>query len=633
MKKITLEKLIYKNYLKTSLTSILFIELILVIIYFTVSNNMINKSIDFILKDIKQNTSQLVNEKSKLIDNKITDIEALAKILQKEHQLFFKQPLEHFSIKQPIFDYAKNGLFYKLQDNGGSSVVVSKNTKVTEELKEELIKSEIFDFTFETLVSHDKYIIAIYFNSHKNYTRYYPFLKDSHTIFPPNLKMTNYNFYYLANEKFNPKKEVILTDIYLDPAKKGWLLSAIVPIYNNDNLEGVSGIDISLSNFINNFLTLDLPYKGKSFIMNNKGRIIAMAKGTEKILDIKELEEYKYELDEKIDLTIYKSDNFSVLNYPDKKVVENFKNILENKDYIEEIRLNGKKYLLFVNKINRTSWYTISLINEEEVLKDIRELEKYYIKLGLFIILAIFLFYTIFFYFLRNKAKEFVNQINNPLLKIIEMTKNIGKSTNIGKLENCGIWEIDKLNNNFNDLSNELALRTERLVLAETKRIYHEKLANTDSLTGAFNRRYLSTFSNEYFEIMKNEKKDLSLLIIDLDDFKNINDTYGHEKGDIVLKELVNISEQTIRNSDFIVRFGGDEFIILLLNTKVEEAKLVANKIIQNIDKYNENKESKFTVSIGISYYQEDDFSINSIILRADESLYLAKKSGKNCIV
>jgi diguanylate cyclase (GGDEF)-like protein len=632
MKNITLEKLIYKNYLKTSLASILFIELILVIIYFTVNNNMTQKSVNLILNDIQNNTYQLVTEKSKSIDIKITQLETFAKILQKEHQNFFENFEQYNTFKQVQFDFAKNGMYYKLHDNDGSSVVVSKDTPITQGLKKELIQSEIFDLTFKTLVNYDKDIVAAYFNSHKDYNRYYPFLKDVYDIFPSNIKMENYNFYYLANEKYNPTRDVVLTDIYLDPAKQGWLLSAIVPIYNKDKLEGVSGIDVTLNDFINSFININLPYQGKLFIIDGSGKIIAMSKNTKDMLNIKGNNNYTYKIDEKIDFTIYKSDQFSTLNYPDNKIVEKIRDIIDNKNYLHNLEVNGEKYLIFTNKMEKTSWYVISLINEKEALKDIRALENYYNKIGIGIILAIFFFYIIFFFFLRYKAKEFVRQINIPLLKIIDRTKDIGKNKDIKNLETCGIFEIDKLNSNFNSLINELDIRTNKLIIEETKRIYQENLANTDSLTGAFNRRYLNEFAIEYLRIIKREKTDLSLLMIDLDDFKEINDNFGHEMGDTVIKQLVSVSKDVIRENDLVVRFGGDEFLILLLNAKIVDARLVATKIVDALNESNKDKEFNFTVSIGVSQFKNDDSSIENMIKRADDCLYKAKKRGKNCI-
>lgn len=633
MTKITLERLIYKNYLKTSLTSIFFIELVLVVIYFLVNNKLIEKSTDFILRDLKENTYKLVDEKTKSIDKKLSEVELLAKILQEEHQHFFQYPHSYTKSEKPQFDYAQNGMYYKVDDNGGSSVVVSKNTSIDEALKKELVNAEFLDSTFKTLIKHDENIVAVYFNSHKNYCRYYPFLENSYNVFPSDIDMQVYNFYYEADEKHNPNKNVVITDIYLDPAQKGWMLSVIVPIYNQNKLEGVTGIDITLKKFIDSFLNIELPFNGKSFVLNSSGKIVAMSKEIEKILDIKELEDYVYESNEKINETINKSDKYNILKHKDQNVVNNFKSIIENKKYSHTIKINNQNYFIFTKKMEKTSWTIVSLIKEDDVLKDIRDLEKYYNNLGYIIVVLIFIFYVIFFFFLHYKARKFVEQINNPLLDIIKITRNIGKTKEIKTLKQCGIFEIDKLSSNFNHLINELDNRTTNLIEEEAKRVYQEKLANTDSLTGAYNRRYLNEFTNDYLKIVKREKIDFSLLIIDLDDFKNINDTYGHEIGDQVLIQFVKVVRETIRENDLIIRFGGDEFILLLPNTSINNAKILAIKIINRISENNMIDEIKFFVSIGVSEYEEKDSNIDDIILRADNSLYEAKRAGKNRVM
>lgn len=632
MNKIRLEKLIYKNYLKTALTSILFIELVLIIIYFNASNNMIKTSMNFVLKDINTNVSEIVQKEMEHIDLKFSKVETIAKILQNEHKVYFQEPHRHFNVNKISFKRASNGILYK-EDNGGSSVIVFNNQKITRDLINDIKDTETFDISFKSIVDEGREIVAVYFSSYNNIIRYYPYVKNGHILFPSKMDIKNYNFYYKADLQNNPQKKVVWTDVYLDPLGKGWILSAIVPIYNKEFLEGVTGIDVTIESFIKKFLNLKLPYDGKSFILNQNGKIVAMPKEIEEVFDIEEVSKYNYKKGEVIDGTIYKSEKFNIFNHSNKEIANTLKGLLSNKIGHISLSVDDKKYLLYSKKLDKTPWYIISVISEDKVTEKVMELETDYTRIGYTMITFIIFFYLLFFIFLYSKAKEFVELINKPLLKIIEMTKNLGKKPTV-ELESCGIDEIDRLNSTFNELSNELDLRTKKLIESEMQRVKNEKLANTDSLTGVNNRRFLKDFSTEYMKIIKREKETLSLLLVDIDNFKTKNDTFGHDIGDQIILKLVNKMREILRDNDLIVRYGGDEFIILLPNTKLSSAKKVGKKLIKSINETNqlESKKLTYTISIGTSTYETSKDDIESMITRADKALYKAKELGRNCL-
>ncbi len=633
MKKIILEKLIFKNYLKTSLTSILFIELALVILYFYVNNQMISKNIEFILGDIKKTTYTIVEKETKSIENKFLQIEKLATLLQNHQQNFFENPQNYSFANSIKFDKAENGMFYKLYNNGGSSVVVSKNTLITPSVKKKLHDTEGFDVLFKSIVDNNDSIVAAYFNSHDDINRYYPFIPNSFNAFPMDIKMENYNFYYEANLEHNPEKKAVWTDVYLDPAGQGWMLSSIVPIYNKDFLEGVTGLDVTINKFIRNILSIKIPYEGSSFVLGRDGKIVAMPKNVQEILHIKDIEAYTYGENEKIKTTIKKSDSFTILNHHDETIARNFENIINGKSYKHDIVVAGKEYLLFSKKIERTSWFIISLVSKEKILLSLRDLEKEYKNLGYLIIVFIVVFYLIFFLFLLQQARAFVSQINTPLKKIIKMTKHLGTKRETELLNTSSIVELDELCTNFNNLSQKLDKRTQKLIESETQRFINQELANTDALTGVYNRRFLHDFSEQYIQIVKRENTSFTLLLMDIDKFKNINDSYGHSVGDDVLKKLVEILKGLVRRNDVVVRLGGDEFVIVLPNTSIDNAKEVAHKIIDTFNDMLKNNHYKypFTVSIGIAKFEHDkDNHIEDILAKADKALYQAKKNGRN---
>jgi diguanylate cyclase (GGDEF)-like protein len=159
-------------------------------------------------------------------------------------------------------------------------------------------------------------------------------------------------------------------------------------------------------------------------------------------------------------------------------------------------------------------------------------------------------------------------------------------------------------------------------------------MASTDPMTKLYNRRYFSNISTHTLDLAKREKLDLSIIMFDIDNFKKINDTYGHKAGDEVIIALANKLIETKRKSDISCRFGGEEFVALLPNTSIEGAKTLANKIrevIENYEVISEDKKIKFTISLGVSKVDvENENSIEEALKRADDALYEAKNSGKN---
>ncbi len=160
-------------------------------------------------------------------------------------------------------------------------------------------------------------------------------------------------------------------------------------------------------------------------------------------------------------------------------------------------------------------------------------------------------------------------------------------------------------------------------------------LASIDSMTKLYNRRFFLEISEQSLALSKREKYNLCTLIIDIDKFKNVNDTYGHKIGDDVIIALSNTLLKLTRKSDIVGRWGGEEFVMHLPQTDLNGASEMAEKIrleIENLLISVENdKEIRFTVSIGLSAVNiKNDKNIEESIIRADKALYEAKENGRN---
>lgn len=160
-----------------------------------------------------------------------------------------------------------------------------------------------------------------------------------------------------------------------------------------------------------------------------------------------------------------------------------------------------------------------------------------------------------------------------------------------------------------------------------------KKAANIDALTGIFNRRFFDQFIKREIQRDARYGHSLSLLLLDIDYFKNINDEFGHQQGDEVLRWLASKIKSIIRQTDVVARFGGEEFVLLLTETKPANALLVAEKIRSQIELESQYFVPKqFTVSMGISCYPDNGFSDDIIIKAADAALYQSKQNGRNCV-
>ncbi len=162
-----------------------------------------------------------------------------------------------------------------------------------------------------------------------------------------------------------------------------------------------------------------------------------------------------------------------------------------------------------------------------------------------------------------------------------------------------------------------------------------KELSNCDPLTNVYNRRYFSEISNKMLSLTTRNSHDLGIIILDIDKFKNINDTYGHGLGDKVIIALAQNLKEIVRDSDIVSRFGGEEFVILMYNINLENAQNVAEKIRQHVEAIeiiDNDLTLRFTVSLGVALYDEaiDNKNLEYTLKRADKALYMAKQNGRN---
>nr|WP_324258026.1 diguanylate cyclase [Cellvibrio fontiphilus] len=188
--------------------------------------------------------------------------------------------------------------------------------------------------------------------------------------------------------------------------------------------------------------------------------------------------------------------------------------------------------------------------------------------------------------------------------------------------------ELELLNQT---LEQQVLQRTEALAVAN-KQLEH--LATTDPLTGINNRRRFDETLATYIQMGKRTGNGFSILLLDADHFKKVNDNYGHPVGDAVLQQIAGLIMQNTRATDFVARYGGEEFVVILPNApSATEVMTVAEKIRSAIESASFPEVGQMTMSIGSSHWHAEETNADDVIQRADEALYNAKASGRNRVV
>ncbi|MBI5353849.1 MAG: diguanylate cyclase [Chloroflexi bacterium] len=201
-----------------------------------------------------------------------------------------------------------------------------------------------------------------------------------------------------------------------------------------------------------------------------------------------------------------------------------------------------------------------------------------------------------------------------------------------------GMLAVDNAKPDFytSDHARLVAAFADQVALAiQNARLFSEvqKLASTDSLTGLHNRHHFMELSKREFGRARRYQRPLAVIMIDIDHFKQVNDTYGHAAGDQVLKIVAERCRKTVRDIDILGRYGGEEFAALLLETSLEGAQIVAERLRHCVSEPAINLDGHsltVTMSVGVTTLDERCTSLDILLVRADKALYLAKQAGRN---
>ncbi len=279
---------------------------------------------------------------------------------------------------------------------------------------------------------------------------------------------------------------------------------------------------------------------------------------------------------------------------------------------------NGNDKFAHYTNIDELGWTVVTVVNKAEVLNPI-------IAKTTTVLLIVIASVVFIGWYMTNSLRK---KIINPLKILRQQTAEIIKGESVV----TGTHQYP--DNEIGEIASDIAQLTEKELYRKNKQLSElnkelEKLSTTDKLTGLPNRRKIENELDKTFSLWKRYRRPFTLLMIDIDDFKKINDSYGHQVGDVVLAELGRIFRRILRNTDVPSRWGGEEFLILCPETGRDEGIKIAEKIRSAVEDHDFGLGEKVTVSVGVCE-AKDNTSLNALLKEVDDKMYEAKRSGKN---
>ena len=303
---------------------------------------------------------------------------------------------------------------------------------------------------------------------------------------------------------------------------------------------------------------------------------------------------------------------------------------------------NAKYYYQFPihHQMNENSIYLakITIYSDEEAIFERLKIGFLMILLNAIIKTAVLV--LLFFVAFRKYLEKPLQDLTNTIVKLRVEETNERKISVDMKYDN----ELKILQDEFNKLLNKISIEedkriellkdiNQKLEFEVEKRTEElEYIAITDGLTQLYNRTKMDMELQKLEGIYKRYGRVFSVIMIDIDYFKSVNDTFGHQVGDSVLKQFAKILKENIRNTDFIGRWGGEEFLIVCPETSEENATTLALNLKKQIEETTFEKVGHKTMSVGVAQIKEE-IDLDTLINNADKALYFAKENGRNQVV
>lgn len=626
-----LEQQIKKNISVFAFYPFVLLMLLVVFIVVLLSSYRSHVVSSSMVSELRHSIVHVGQREAALINQQLVAVRDLLKSMRPQHQYFLSLPRTvdlQLTAAEPVFGRDSYGAFYKQQDNGGSTLYYSAHTDIDAEQYWKARNTELLDDLYKTVVEDSDIVDQAYFNSWDNMSRIYPFIPKADKKFGLAPPVVENNFYYLATPEHNPDKDVVWTSTYLDPFGMGNMVSAVMPIYTGDFLEGVVGLDVTLTTMLHTIFDRAYLTGRHVMLLDKNHNIVAASDQISSLLHlvISNPAATTPNPGHNLNLSQHQQVNTALLQW------------LPGQQSLLDLRIEKQDFVLSKTAIPETRWQLVVLQKVAEITLPVQSVERTEILASLTALFILLSCGAAYFFFVFKKARMFSASLVIPIRQLTGWTALVGAGRQLPQIadQNCTIAEIKCLMDHFSFMATELSDRNDKLMQAqiahqvlEEKARNYQQMAHTDQLTGLHNRKYMDSVLKFQTVRVSVSASNCCIMLLDVDHFKQVNDCHGHQMGDLVLQKVSTALSALLRPNDVIARWGGEEFLLLCPNTAIDEAIELAERLRCQIEQLQLLPQRAVTVSIGIAQMRKNERA-EQTIARADVMLYKSKHSGRN---
>jgi signal transduction histidine kinase/CheY-like chemotaxis protein len=416
--KVSLRTWIWRAFVQTALIPLILVETALISIYLLTNVSIRDAQINYLREMALSDLQTSATQEAHLIRSELGHIARLTAT----YATLTQEALRDTRPVPPApLATSPGGVRYSEKDDGGAASFYSSATPLQQQDMNKVARLAHLDPFMRETVRHNPLIASIYFNSWDSYNRIYPWFDTLHQ-YPHDMVIPDYNFYYLATPSHNPQRKVTWTDVYLDPAGQGWMLSAIAPVFRGDFLEGVVGLDITVGKLLEHIQQLNVPWNGYALIVSQDMNIMALPPDGEDDFGLDELTTHSY--DEAISSELFKPEDFNLGKRADTENLA--KAIAEHDSGVLSMPLNGRPHLVAWSTIPATDWHLLTVVDEVEVFSQANALANHYSNIGYLLIAGLVLFYLLFFAIMWGRTRNLSDKLKAPITGIATMLQAIG---------------------------------------------------------------------------------------------------------------------------------------------------------------------------------------------------------------